>query len=293
MMLPVDSASLRKARPLLLSTLLILVGVFGTGCGSSGVARQGGSASASASEQMNSSPGQQTAERQSEQETSTTLSDDPVKVLRLPKVRNRLEDAAQDWYGTPYEWGGESQQGVDCSGFVQNVYEDAFAYSLPRVTETQLQSGPTVSRDQIRPGDLVFFRPEGEYNHVGVYLGDGTFVHASSSEGVTESPIQRDYWDRYYWTARRPLTASSIPDDLTSELVAYKYPESDSTVQVADASESTDSQQSGTNEETGASDSGPSEGTAIASCEAEDVECADPSASAETSTESGDTRKGW
>lgn len=124
-------------------------------------------------------------------------------VLRLAAVQGRVEQAAQDWYGTPYKWGGEPKEGVDCSAFVKSVYKEAFGMELPRVTETQVQVGGRVPRDQIRPGDLVFFHPEHEYNHVGVYIGEGAFVHASSNDGGTKDPIHMDYWRRYYWTARR------------------------------------------------------------------------------------------
>jgi cell wall-associated NlpC family hydrolase len=291
MTLSVLHTQLRRTTSLVLSTLLVLTGLLGAGCGSARVARDGGSASASASRGGGvAASNEQTENQQAEQsEQDGQAAADPVKVLRLPKVRERLQNAAQDWYGTPYDWGGDSKQGVDCSGFVQHVYEDAFAYGLPRVTETQLQSGPSVARDQIRPGDLVFFRPEGEYNHVGVYLGKGTFAHASSSNGVTKTPLEKDYWDRYYWTARRPLTPSTVPDTLTSELLAYRYPDADSTVAVTEASDAA-TQKAG---ETPNADA--SGGPTLASCEEESVECADPSGASSQASDSGEgeTRKGW
>ncbi len=293
---------LRCAQPIFLGAFLLLMGLFGAGCGSSGAAQQGRSAAAaeatSNSEATTASSQQDT--QQASQELRSTTVEDPIKVLRLPKVQDRLENAAQDWYGTPYDWGGETKEGVDCSGFVQNLYKDAFAYGLPRVTETQLQSGPTVERDQIRPGDLVFFQPEDQYNHVGVYLGDGTFVHASSSDGVTDSELDNNYWDQYYWTARRPLKPATIPDTLSSELLAYKYPDSDSTVQVAEASEqpqSSDEENADPEQQTDqtsqASDAEASEGTKIASCDAEGVDCTDPSSAETSDSDDETTRKGW
>jgi hypothetical protein len=205
-----------------------------------------------------------------------------VKVLRLSTVSTRLETAAQDWYGTPYKWGGNSKQGVDCSGFVKNLYKEAFAVSLPRVTETQLQAGAKVARDQIRPGDLVFFRPENDYNHVGVYIGEGTFVHASSSKGVTEAPMEKNYWEQYYWTSRRPLKPSRVPDSLTSDLVAYQYP--DTTVQATDSPQAEMSPTTRANGETQTAE--------IASCEDSGVQCADPAVSPRGSADTT-RRKGW
>ena len=267
-----------RAHPLFLGSILLLLAGLATGCGTAEVARQGSSASAS-----RAAPSARPEAAQESAPEQRTTSADPGKVLRLEKVRSRLKSAAKDWYGTPYKWGGDSKQGVDCSGFVQHVYEDAFAYGLPRVTETQLQSGTIVARDQIRPGDLVFFQPEDEYNHVGVYLGDGTFVHASSSDGVTKSPIARDYWSRYYWTARRPLTPSSIPNELASELLAYQDSGSDTTAQRAKApAAGNEPNQTG------------SRGNKIASCDAANVECAEPSTAASAGDAgSNTTRKGW
>lgn len=257
--------------PRFLGVLLLTIGLLGTGCGTSNATRDGGSASASRPERPSTSD-RHVEEKQSAHGERTAPQDEPVEVLRLQKVRSRLEDTAENWYGVPYKWGGESKQGVDCSGFVLNVYEEAFAYRLPRVTEMQLQAGSRVSRDQIQPGDLVFFQPEDQYNHVGVYLGDGTFVHASSSEGVTKAPIEKNYWDQYYWTARRPLKPSTIPDALATDLLAYQYP--DTTGQGVDAPE-------------------PAPNSGIASCSAPNVDCADPSVEEATASAEPPTRKGW
>ena len=75
---------------------------------------------------------------------------------------------------------------------------------LPRNTALQVQEGSPVSREDLAPGDLVFFR-RGGTRHVGIYLGDDEFIHASTSRGVTISNLDEDYYRRYYWTARRLL----------------------------------------------------------------------------------------
>jgi cell wall-associated NlpC family hydrolase len=132
-------------------------------------------------------------------------------------VHARLDSAAAQWKGTPHEWGSASPSGVDCSGLVQSVFADAFQLSVPRSTEQQARVGRVVSREALRPGDLVFFRTAPKTRHVGIYLSDGDFLHASSSEGVTVSPLDRSYWTDHWWHARRLLrfsdaASSSEPD---------------------------------------------------------------------------------
>jgi len=153
-----------------------------------------------------------------EEETGTRL----VMIMNPEAVRQRLREFVQGWYGTPYKWGGDSKRGVDCSGFVQAIYQQAFDWLLPRVTERQVRAGTRIEPNQLRAGDLVFFQPENRYNHVGIYLKNNTFVHASSNEGVTKSSLEDRYWNRYFWMSRRLLKPSRIPDTLKTELVAYR-----------------------------------------------------------------------
>jgi hypothetical protein len=107
--------------------------------------------------------------------------------------------------GTRYRFGGEGRSGIDCSAFTRQIYREAFGMELPRNTALQVQEGVSVSRDDLMPGDLVFFR-RGGTRHVGIYLGDNEFIHASTSRGVTISNLGEDYYQRYYWTSRRVLT---------------------------------------------------------------------------------------
>jgi len=126
---------------------------------------------------------------------------------------DRLQAAADRWEGTPHELGGSSTRGADCSGLVQTVYANEFGLQVPRTTEEQVHVGQSVPRSQLQPGDLVFFRPEWKARHVGIYLSDGRFLHASESEGVRVSDLRRSYWEERWWQARRLLSVS--PD--TSE----------------------------------------------------------------------------
>ncbi|PQJ35922.1 hypothetical protein BSZ35_16100 [Salinibacter sp. 10B] len=132
-------------------------------------------------------------------------------------AEDRLRSAAAEWQGTTHEWGGASTKGVDCSGLVQSVFADKFQLSVPRTTKEQARVGRVVSRSALKPGDLLFFRTAPKKRHVGIYLSDGDFLHASSSDGVRVSPLDRSYWSEHWWHARRLLRfsgsdASSSPN---------------------------------------------------------------------------------
>ncbi|MDN6179790.1 MAG: NlpC/P60 family protein [Halomonas subglaciescola] len=119
-------------------------------------------------------------------------------------IRHALLEQHERWSGTPYRLGGTTQHGVDCSALVQNVYHDTFDVSLPRTTRGLVKKGHAIKRENLRAGDLVFFRPPGS-RHVGIYVGNGYFLHASTSKGVIISQLDNTYWRRYYWQARRTL----------------------------------------------------------------------------------------
>ncbi len=113
---------------------------------------------------------------------------------------------AKKYIGVPYLWAGTTPKGFDCSGYTQYVFKQN-GISLSRTTTTQYKEGTYVRRSNLQPGDLVFF--ENTYregiSHVGIYIGDGNFIHASSSKGVTITPLSNPYWDARYYGARRIL----------------------------------------------------------------------------------------
>jgi lipoprotein Spr len=119
-------------------------------------------------------------------------------------VSSAIRERGNSWIGTRYRFGGEGRSGIDCSAFTRQLYRETFGMELPRNTALQVQEGVSVNRQDLGPGDLVFFR-RGGTRHVGVYLGDNEFIHASTSRGVTVSNLDEDYYRRYYWTARRVL----------------------------------------------------------------------------------------
>jgi len=117
----------------------------------------------------------------------------------------QLNDQLGNWRGTPYRYGGMSRNGVDCSGFVYLTFRDKFALQLPRTTAAQSDIGTRISKDDLLPGDLVFFKTgRGENGlHVGIYDPDNAFIHASTSQGVIRSSLDNVYWRKVFWQARR------------------------------------------------------------------------------------------
>jgi len=105
--------------------------------------------------------------------------------------------------GVPYSWGGTSYGGVDCSGFVWAVFAKN-GIDLPRMADGQFEAGRHVRVADLRPGDLVFFQTYAPgASHVGIYLGGGRFVHASSSDGVRIDQLAEDYYAERFIGARR------------------------------------------------------------------------------------------
>ncbi|MFC0267985.1 C40 family peptidase [Kushneria aurantia] len=129
---------------------------------------------------------------------------------RMAQIEDALMSEYSAWKGTPYRYGGETSSGIDCSALVQRVYRDGFSFDLPRTTAGQVLTGRRVERDELKPGDLVFFKPYRGDRHVGIYIGDGRFMHASSSNGVRISELDNPYWQRHYWQSRRPLDGVNL-----------------------------------------------------------------------------------
>jgi cell wall-associated NlpC family hydrolase len=108
--------------------------------------------------------------------------------------------------GVPYVYGGDSPQGLDCSGYTMLVFKNSMGMQLPRTSEDQLKIGTPVSLEGLKFGDLVFFNTTGESaSHVGIYLGDDLFAHASVTLGVTISSLQSSYFKKRYEAARRVI----------------------------------------------------------------------------------------
>jgi cell wall-associated NlpC family hydrolase len=121
---------------------------------------------------------------------------------RTTTIARNLTHAALRFLGTPYVFGGTSTTGFDCSGYTQHVFA-MLGLSIPRTADAQYYAGNRI-RGTMKPGDLVFFQTyEPGPSHVGIYLGNGQFVHASSSHGVMVSHLSDSYWSERYIGAKR------------------------------------------------------------------------------------------
>ena len=120
-------------------------------------------------------------------------------------IESMIRAEYRRWQGTEHRLGGNDRDGIDCSGFVKALYRNLFKIDLPRTTREQVRQGIAVKYEDLRAGDLVFFRPPDYPRHVGIYLSDSQFVHASKSQGVIISKLDRRYWRPHFWTARRIL----------------------------------------------------------------------------------------
>lgn len=122
---------------------------------------------------------------------------------RSGNIEEALYDELERWEGTRHKLGGLGSEGIDCSGLTYVVYRDLFGKQLPRTTKEQGRVGRPVKRRALEAGDLVFFKTGFSRRHVGIYIRDGMFLHASRSDGVRLSNLSSGYWRERYWKARR------------------------------------------------------------------------------------------
>ena len=118
-------------------------------------------------------------------------------------IRSALLQQYREWQGTPYRLGGDSRSGIDCSAFTQVTYRSRFNQYLPRTTQAQARLGNQIASQQMAPGDLLFFNTGVKVRHVGIYMGQGEFLHASTSRGVMISRLSNPYWQNSFWQVRR------------------------------------------------------------------------------------------
>jgi cell wall-associated NlpC family hydrolase len=150
-------------------------------------------------------------------QNSDDISEDDVRELILREF--------DDWKGTPYRLGGNTKDGIDCSGFAHLIYTSVFNMDVPRCSGEFMNTGEKVSKDEMKPGDILIFsqpravrhkiKPKKRHarirykttytyaRHVGIYIGDNMFIHSSSSNGVHMSDITSAYWQKYFKMARR------------------------------------------------------------------------------------------
>lgn len=133
----------------------------------------------------------------------------PATESRAETLLTRVHDLvlnAMSQMGVPYKWGGAApESGFDCSGFVQFVVRQATGIMLPRSSFDQVRHGMSITRDELQPGDLVFFNTlRAPFSHVGIYIGENRFIHAPSrGKSVEIVDITNSYWQKRYNGARR------------------------------------------------------------------------------------------
>lgn len=127
-----------------------------------------------------------------------------VEVERL--ANSELYNFIENWWGTPYRMGGSTLKGVDCSAFTQTLLSSIYNVKVPRTANEQKLYCSAIQPEDLKEGDLVFFITRGRgISHVGIYLQDNKFVHASTSSGVMISSLNENYWSKKYAGAGRVI----------------------------------------------------------------------------------------
>lgn len=125
----------------------------------------------------------------------------------------KLYQFVYDWLGTPYRLGGKTEKGIDCSAFAYQLYDKVFNTVIGNNSRNIFSMVNPINKEELQEGDLVFFKINSRaISHIGVYLGNNKFAHASSSRGVMISNLNEPYWKRYYYKGGRLL--ESLRDNL-------------------------------------------------------------------------------
>jgi len=143
----------------------------------------------------------------SSKQNSNTIQSASLQKTLLEKSsnNNKLYSFYDEWRGVKYRYGGNSKRGIDCSALIQKAYKKSYNIALPRTTTQQAKVGKTIKKYQLKTGDLVFFKTGKKSKHVGIYMENGKFLHASTKKGVTISRLDNIYFSRHYWKSVRVL----------------------------------------------------------------------------------------
>lgn len=132
----------------------------------------------------------------------------PDHIPEVPMLGEQIVEYGKKFIGTPYVWGGTNlRSGVDCSGFTQGIYKE-FDININRTSNMQVLNGRPVSKNELKSGDLIFFDTTGvntgRISHVGVYAGDGEFIHSNTSKGISIAKLDNSYYKKNYVKSVRP-----------------------------------------------------------------------------------------
>ncbi len=127
----------------------------------------------------------------------------PSGSLSDGQIKKSLLKEFNFWKGTPHVMGGSSRLGVDCSGFVNQIFKRVLKINVPRSTKLFMNAGKKIKKSDLRPGDIVNFKPPSYPRHVGIYVGNNKFIHSSTSKGVIMTDLNNSYWKKCYHSSRR------------------------------------------------------------------------------------------
>lgn len=121
------------------------------------------------------------------------------------KIENvKLYSFIDEWYGVPYKYGGKSKSGIDCSNFTSTLYSNIYGKALSGSSASIYEQCKVISKNNLEEGDLVFFKIEGDkISHIGVYLQNNKFVHATTKKGVMIDDLDEAYYKKYFYKAGR------------------------------------------------------------------------------------------
>lgn len=158
-------------------------------------------------------PGLASSDSSSDSTLNALLSQPSAEQSYSNEIQNALLAHYSSWAGTRHKLGGTGVNGVDCSSFIQTLFQDKFQLQLPRSSREQMTMGDRVDLAELQSGDLLFFRTGPTRRHVGVYLGNNQFMHVSTRAGVEIAKLFSPYWQRHFITARRIGLAGFTPSN--------------------------------------------------------------------------------
>jgi murein DD-endopeptidase / murein LD-carboxypeptidase len=124
---------------------------------------------------------------------------DESKINNIP-----LYAFIDDWYGVPYKYGGKNKSGIDCSNFTATLYSNVYSKSITGTSSSLFNQCKVISKDHLKEGDLLFFKIDGDaISHIGIYLQNNKFVHATTKKGVMINDLDEAYYKKYYYKAGR------------------------------------------------------------------------------------------
>ncbi|TND00894.1 MAG: lipoprotein Spr [Bacteroidetes bacterium] len=134
-----------------------------------------------------------------QQKYATLLAVESSDISNIP-----LYAFIDEWYGVPYKYGGKTKSGVDCSGLASNLYTQVFSKNISGSAANLYSLCKPLGQDELKEGDLVFFKIDGNrISHVGIYLQNGRFVHATTKRGVMINELKEEYYKKYYFKGGR------------------------------------------------------------------------------------------